>query len=511
MPSLKIVGVLMGILLFPSLYIKDQTNTEDHIITYHVDTKQRFQTIDNFGASDAWSCQFVGNWPLEKKQKIAELLFSKEMDQAGNPKGIGLSLWRFNLGAGSAHQGDLSGIKDEWRRSESFLQKDGDYDWTKQSGQVWFAQEAKKYEVENLLIFNNSPHINFTKNGKAFTDSGKHSNLSASQVPNFAKYLVKSAEGLEKMGLTVDYISPINEPQWDWQDGGQEGTPFWNEEVAQVARQLNKELKSSQLKAKIDIAEAAQINYLYEVGNKPGRANHINDFFNQQSDNYLGDLENVSHTISGHSYFTTAPKSTLTGTRNKLFDQLQNKPDLKYWMSEYCILGDNHGEIDGNGRDLGIDPALHVAKVIHTDLTLTGASAWHWWLAVSPYDYKDGLVYIDHNKTDGQYYQSKMMWAFGNYSRFVRPGYIRVAAKSADEAESSLMVSGYINPQGEEMVIVAVNPTEKDTKVNLNVENHSMKLKEAFETSKNHDLEKVDLSVKDGLRIPAQSIVTLIY
>ncbi len=33
-----------------------------------------------------------------------------------------------------------------------------------------------------------------------------------------------------------------------------------------------------------------------------------------------------------------------------------------------------------------------MARVIHYDLTVGGASSWQWWLAVSPYDYKDGLV-----------------------------------------------------------------------------------------------------------------------
>jgi hypothetical protein len=94
-------------------------------------------------------------------------------------------------------------------------------------------------------------------------------------------------------------------------------------------------------------------------------------------------------------------------------------------MSEYCILGDNEGEIKGEGKDLGIDPALYMAKVIHNDLVNANASAWHWWIAISPYNYKDGLVYIDKNKTDGDFKSSKMLWALGNYSRFIRPGAVR--------------------------------------------------------------------------------------
>ena len=46
-----------------------------------------YQTIDGFGASDAWRAQFVGkNWPAAKRNKIADLLFSQEDDEEGNPK-----------------------------------------------------------------------------------------------------------------------------------------------------------------------------------------------------------------------------------------------------------------------------------------------------------------------------------------------------------------------------------------------------------------------------------------
>ena len=59
------------------------------------------QHIQHFGASDAWSMQFLGLWPEKQQEQIADWLFSVENDETGKPKGIGLSLWRFNLGAGS--------------------------------------------------------------------------------------------------------------------------------------------------------------------------------------------------------------------------------------------------------------------------------------------------------------------------------------------------------------------------------------------------------------------------
>ena len=47
---------------------------------YVIDKDITYQEIDNFSASDAWRCQFVGkNWPQEKKEQIADLLFKRDL------------------------------------------------------------------------------------------------------------------------------------------------------------------------------------------------------------------------------------------------------------------------------------------------------------------------------------------------------------------------------------------------------------------------------------------------
>lgn len=489
----------------------NQENDNDEIppnsLTLNIERNVTYQTIDNFGASDAWSTQFVGNWPQNKKEKIADLLFSKEKDEQGNPKGIGLSLWRFNIGAGSAEQGENSGIGDEWRRAEGFLNDDGSYDWDKQSGQIWFAQTAKAKGVENLLLFSNSPPVQMTRTGKAYAEN-ENTNLAPENYSAFAGFLSNVIKGLQGKGLDPDYISPINEPQWDWSDGGQEGTPFRNNEIHGLVRELNKKLEEENLDVKIDIPETAQLNYLYEKDNKPQRGEQIKSFFDESSENYVGDFSKISNSISAHSYFTTYPYSEVKEIRNKVKKEIDNHDNLKFWMSEYCIL-ENNEIIQGNGRDLGIEPALYVAGIIHADLAIANATAWHWWLAVSPYDYKDGLVYIDHQKNDGNFYESKILWALGNYSHFIKPGFQRVQITSPDAAtDGNVLYSAYKNPNNNEIVVVLINKNNEEVNVNLREGNETSENLKAFITSSDRNLEVKTVDAK--VSIPPKAIVTLI-
>ena len=132
---------------------------------YMIQVDNPRQTILHFGASDAWSMQSIGTWPEEQEQaKIADWLFSMETDAQGQPRGIGLSLWRFNLGAGSSEQGRDAQINRD-TRTECFLQADGTYEWTKQAGQRKFLRMAKERGVPYFLAFLNSPPVYFTQNG----------------------------------------------------------------------------------------------------------------------------------------------------------------------------------------------------------------------------------------------------------------------------------------------------------------------------------------------------------
>ncbi|MFD2288257.1 xylanase [Pedobacter petrophilus] len=471
-------------------------------ITAEVDFRKSAQTIEGFGASDAWTCQFAGLWPDVEKNKMADLLFSTKTNDAGNPLGIGLNFWRFAIGGGSAEQGKASGIRDEWRRQQSFLNLSKTYNEEAMPGQVWFMNAAKTRGVKHFLGFVNSPHVNFTLNNKAFSGDGK-TNLDFSKADDFALDLVNTIKILKKKtGVELEYLSPVNEPQWKWNEGNQEGCPYTNQELAVLIKKLSATLNKTQLKTKIQIAEAGQLNYLT---NHPdtAKSRQVEYFFSPASRGYLGDLKNVDRSISGHSYFTTSPEQKSIEIRKAVKEEVAKYDRLRFWMSEYCVLGDSL--LKGEGRDLGMTTALFIAKLIHHDLTYANASSWQWWLAISTGDYKDGLVYMDKSKTGGKVYDSKTLWAFGNYSRFIPQGSVRIEMKLSDEKD--FYVSAYLKDH--KLITVAVNNSDDTIDLDLAGIDQKQKNVTIYTTAAGKNLER-SVTVAGAFKLPAKSVTTII-
>ncbi|MEO7044521.1 MAG: glycoside hydrolase, partial [Ferruginibacter sp.] len=277
------------------------------------------QTIENFGASDCWTTKFIGKWSdTKKKDLIADYLFSTDTSSNGSPIGIGLSLWRFNIGAGSFEQGAASKIPDEVRREECFLSPGGKYDWAKQAGQQWFLNAAKERGVADFLGFSNSPPVQFTINDKAYGLGTSQLNLKPGSENGFADFLVSVVKHFNNEGYNMRYLSPVNEPQWNWGDKNpsQEGSGATNSEIANFVKILGPKLNGT--KTKIALGEAGQWSFLY--ASHDTRGNQLNDFFNPQSSNFIGDVPNLENLFSAHSYNTTCPDDSLNKIRQDVFD-----------------------------------------------------------------------------------------------------------------------------------------------------------------------------------------------
>ncbi|WP_296124088.1 glycoside hydrolase [uncultured Bacteroides sp.] len=537
--KINIIKAILGVtFVFTSCASKLETPpvpVYSDIRTMSIKLNQEQQTIDGFGASDAWRCQMVGKyWPEAKKNAIADLLFSKEVDEKGNPKGIGLSIWRFYLGAGSMEQGLESDISDEWRRAECFQAVDGTYDWQKQEGQRWFLQAARQRGVEKYLAFTISAPVHMTLSGKAFSSQKQNMNIKADMMPAYADFLVDCIDNLQKNEkVTFDYLSPVNEPQWDWMVGdngkaSQEGTPATNAEIYQLTSLLSERLHERGLTTKIVLGEAGTINYLYEDVNSETRDNQIDDFWKTSSPLSIASLPNVENVITGHSYFSVWPVNDQVQYRQKLNAKVKQYPDLKYWQTEYCVL-ENAGESElpsggGGQRDLGMKTAIFVARIIHNDLVVANASSWQWWTSLTRADYKDGLVYLDDGnssgsqspeycKKDGYARPSKLMWALGNYSRFIRPGMKRIEVENQNpvQAATDVMISAYKDIATKKLVIVAINAGEEERTYRLDIDGDlKNKTLTPYITSESSDLEKGEAVAIDNIIIPAKSIVSYI-
>jgi O-glycosyl hydrolase len=282
-----------------------------------------------------------------------------------------------------------------------------------------------------------------------------------------------------------------------------------------VIKALDQKIQEYNLDSKIEIPETAQINFLYD-GDLPGRSQQVEHFFG--SDSEVRDLPTLAQKMAAHSYFTTWPVSEMIEQRRKVRQSIEGaSTPIEYWMSEYCILANNE-EIQGGGRDLGMNPALYVARVLHYDMTIANAASWQWWLAVSPYDFKDGLVYIDNDTHNGEVLDSKLLWGLGNYSRFIRPGAVRLGVSRSDnatpeEAARQVMASAYTHQEDNKLTIVLVNYGNQDKKVTVDLENAGdRRISDIvpYLTSSGADLEKQEPVAGDGtVVVPARSIMTL--
>ncbi len=451
-------------------------------LVFTIQLNHTVQQIKNIGSSGCWFSEEIGaKWPEDKKRRIAELLFSRGFYKNGQPKGIGLSAFRFNIGAGTTEQGDSSGIRDPAHRVECFLSPSATYNWNKQKGYTWMLQQAKDYGVTDLIAFVNSPPVQFTKNGLGFkfkTDSS--SNLKEDKYEAYANFLADVMRHFDKANLHFNYISPVNEPQWDWTGAmgkaKQEGSPWTNEEIYKAAKALNTSLGNQKLTTKILLSEAGMLDHLY-ASNLKHRSRQVDNFWNPGSELYVGGLGHVTKYVEGHGYFTDNGDAYMINTRRSLRDTLKKYPGLEYWQSEYCMLG--NGFKDGTtGKLSRMDYALWLAKVIHHDLTIGNATGWHYWNSYEPGSADNPryfLIAMNPRRTvnpDTLFTITKNLWALGHYSLFVRPGMYRVETSRNDgladiAVAQNIMISAFKDTTEKRLIINMINYTTENKNTTL--------------------------------------------
>ena len=399
---------------------------------------QSFQTMENFGASGAWWAQDVGGFD-GVRDEIAGLLFSKE-------KGIGIDCYRYNLGGGSKNSGS-SDFHNKNRMAECFLKNDGTYDFSRDENAVYMLRAAVKNGCKSVVLFVNSPPELYTKNHKSCLDKPLRTNLAKKNYRNFAAYCVKCAEHFIDEGIPVTAISPVNEPVGIWPyKNGQEGCHYRPWGVRGVLRALADE---------IDKSEKLKANNVVISGAENGDIRWFNKTYSRIM---LGDKKIKSHSdgVDVHSYFLNDHILPKINNRLKFMARWRRYLDRKYPYAKVRVSEWTHMQ---GGRDSGMDSALVQARVMYEDLTVLNAVSWQHWIAVSDVDYCDGLIYIN---PDRSYEITKRYYAFGNFSKFVKNGAVRV---EADGGTDELKLIAF--KQKNETVVIAINLSQNENELEL--------------------------------------------
>lgn len=448
--------------------------------------EKEYQTFKGIGASGAWWAQIVGGWDhidegsgKSVRDIIAELLYNKET-------GIGLGIYRYNIGAGSKHSG-RGEYSQPARATECFEVSPCEYDWNRDKNAVYMMKKCVENGADEVIFFVNSPIERLTKNGLAHNKKHQlfHENISKKNYKQFAKYCLDVTEHFIQEGIPVKYLSPVNEPIWVW-NGGQEGCFYRPRSVKKVFKVFVNELdKRDSLKnLKLSGAESGDLRW-----------------FNKSYTRQLLKDKNVRKRLDGvdvHSYCLPLPlpiavpflndRLSFVNRFRKWMDK--NYPDVPVIMSEWTHMQ--------GGRDYGMDSALITATTMHEDFTLLNAVSWQHWIAVSEVDYCDGLIYI--NLEDKTFEMTKRYYVTGNFSKYVKTGSKRIEVSSDDR---DVLVVAF--KKDTETVIILINNSENEKLATLPVEKELL----VAVTDKVSNLTETKIKSKN-IRITPKSVTTVV-
>lgn len=450
----------------------------------NINEEKRYQTIEGLGASGAWWAQIVGNWTHEDpisgkpvRDRISELLFSKT-------EGIGLGIYRYNIGGGSKHSGRGT-FSEPARATECFETAPGEYDWSRDAAAVYMMRRAASDGADEVIFFVNSPIERLTNNHKTHLDKHQifRENIKKKNYPAFAKYCADVAEHFIGEGIPVKYISPVNEPFWVW-NGGQEGCHYRPSSCRKVLRAFVKELDGRKTLDSVRLS-----------GCENGDIRWFNKSYSRA---VLGDplVRTRLGALDIHSYCLHMPIPFFNNRMSflKRFAKWMSKnyPDVPVNMSEWTHMQ--------GGRDKGMDSALVTANVMYEDLSVLNVISWQHWIAVSEVNYCDGLIYI--NLDDKTFEMTKRYYVTGNFSKYVPAGSVRVDV-ACDDSELRLLAFKY----DDGCAVIVINSTKKGKELSLPEQYSAVK---SAVTDDNNDLREYDIADPGHIKITPRSVTTII-
>jgi O-glycosyl hydrolase len=362
------------------------------------------QTMQGFGASGAWWPNDLVKLDPEVREAVADMLFGQS--------GIELSVYRYNIGGGGV------AVTNPVRAPETFLVSPGTYDWGRDPGGRLFLRLAAERGVPILIGFVNSAPAAWTTNGESCGGSLKPGAEGA-----FAGYLVDVVTHFHDTdGITLSYLSPMNEPDTGFPRCGQEGMAVPVEQRAVLVQAVGRELAARAAYCRLTADESSRTGeqFMHEVSQWLS----------------VDDTADYVAALAQHRY--DFPHDPIL----RLARELSEDYDKPIWCTEVCCVDSRTGAW-GKQYDPTIRGALMMANIMWQGLTVANDAAFHWWVACSSEmgsdpssdpdaafqangdGWNDGLLYYDPNYAKNgnqQIYATKRYYAMGNFSRYVRPG-----------------------------------------------------------------------------------------
>jgi glucuronoarabinoxylan endo-1,4-beta-xylanase len=414
------------------------------------------QRIDGFGASSAWD----GSWT----QTLANLFFSTSngivyTDKLGNTStnnGIGLSLLRNHIAyTSTTSPGEIPGtIETNIMQMAQAL-----------GARVWSTPWTPAVGFKSTNDIYDSLPITNAVNGGTYLGSGNNATNQAyaNQLANYVSYMKRS------YGVNIYALSIQNEP--DASVNTYEACQWTGQQIHDFATNLYNALLAQNLTSTMVMLPESQ-----NWSDPHGFASTA------MSDPNVAAEVGI---VADHNYDGTYGPATLT----------KNSYGKALWETEVSLL---------SGSDSSITNGVYYGQRIYQFMTVAQANAYHyWWLMSLNLTGNEGLLDINGSTT-------KRFFVFGQYSRFVRPGYYRIDATNT----TSALISAYRDTNSGNFAIVAVNNNDVFIDQTFNLTNFSVTSVTPWMTTSNLSLaSQAPVSVTGSAftyTLPALSVVTFV-
>jgi O-glycosyl hydrolase len=381
-----------------------------------ISSGKQYQRIAGFGVSEGFGqAKALMSAPVSVQQQVLSLLYSPA-------RGAGLTILRNEISADAGYTIEPRAPGSPGGKPSYLTLADVGQD----QGQLWFAKQIKAgYGVSDVFADAwSAPAFMKTNdsaiNGGTLCGSPGASCKSGDWRQAYASYLVQYAEDYAAAGVPLSYVGPENETTIAPPQDSMIMSPA---QTANFMRILGAALARSGLSTRAECCASISWNYAqqFAAAIKTDKA-----------------ADTATALFTSHGYYVP-PGSPLKGW---------SKP---VWQTEWAPFSSQQ-PWDPAWDDGSPSSGFTWARNIYTGLTAAnlGAFLYLWGANTSTTTItgpNTGLVDVQGNTVA----TSGRLWAFASYSRFIRPGAVRIASSTSD---AGLDVTAVRNSDGSIAVIV---------------------------------------------------------